>query len=233
MKNKINIAIDGFSSCGKSTLAKQLANYLQYIYIDTGAMYRAVTLYAMNNSLINQTQLNKEKIINSLQKIEIDFKYNPQTKTSDTYLNGQNVENKIRSIEVSNLVSEISQIAEVRKMMVNIQQEISKNKGVVMDGRDIGTVVMPNAEIKLFMTASSEIRATRRFEEIKAKGENTSYQEILENVNKRDYLDQNRKESPLIQAPDAIVLDNSILTINDQFNIVIDIVKNKTVLLKW
>jgi cytidylate kinase len=232
MKNKINIAIDGFSSCGKSTLAKQLANYLQYIYIDTGAMYRAVTLYAMNNSLINQTQLNKEKIINSLQKIEIDFKYNPQTKTSDTYLNGQNVENKIRSIEVSNLVSEISQIAEVRKMMVNIQQEISKNKGVVMDGRDIGTVVMPNAEIKLFMTASSEIRATRRFEEIKAKGENTSYQEILENVNKRDYLDQNRKESPLIQAPDAIVLDNSILTINDQFNIVIDIVKNKTVLLK-
>jgi cytidylate kinase len=232
MKNKINIAIDGFSSCGKSTLAKQLANYLKYIYIDTGAMYRAVTLYAMNNSLINQTQLNKEKIINSLQKIEIDFKYNPQTKTSDTYLNGQNVENKIRSIEVSNLVSEISQIAEVRKMMVNIQQEISKNKGVVMDGRDIGTVVMPNAEIKLFMTASSEIRATRRFEEIKAKGENTSYQEILENVNKRDYLDQNRKESPLIQAPDAIVLDNSILTINDQFNIVIDIVKNKTVLLK-
>ena len=227
MNNKINIAVDGFSSCGKSTLAKQLAQHLQYIYLDTGAMYRTVTLYAMNNNIISISHFNKNEIIKKLDEINISFKYNEQTKSSDAYLNNINVENTIRSIEVSNLVSEISQIAEVRQKMVKLQQEISKNKGVVMDGRDIGTVVIPDAEIKLFMTASAEIRAKRRFEELTTKGEKVSYKEIYDNITKRDYLDQNRKESPLIQADDAIVLDNSKYTIQEQFDYVLKLVNEK------
>ena len=227
MNKKINIAVDGFSSCGKSTLAKQLAQHLQYIYLDTGAMYRTVTLYAMNNNIISTSHFNKKELIEKLDEINISFKYNEQTKASDAYLNGENVENKIRSIEVSNLVSEISQIKEVRQKMVALQQEIAKNKGVVMDGRDIGTVVIPDAEIKLFMTASAEIRAQRRYDELKAKGEDVSYQEIYENITKRDYLDQNREESPLMQADDAIVLDNSKYTIQEQFDFVLKLVDEK------
>jgi len=227
MNKKINIAVDGFSSCGKSTLAKQLAQHLQYIYLDTGAMYRTVTLYAMNNNIISSSYFNNNELIEKLDEINISFKYNEQTKASDAYLNGENVENKIRSIEVSNLVSEISQIKEVRQKMVALQQEIAKNKGVVMDGRDIGTVVIPDAEIKLFMTASAEIRAQRRYDELTAKGEDVSYQEIYENITKRDFLDQNRKESPLMQAADAIVLDNSKYTIEEQFNFVLKLINEK------
>ena len=227
MNNKINIAVDGFSSCGKSTLAKQLAQHLQYIYLDTGAMYRTVTLYAMNNNIISTSHFNKVELIEKLNEINISFKYNEQSKASDAYLNNENVENTIRSIDVSNLVSEISQIAEVRQKMVALQQEISKNKGVVMDGRDIGTVVIPDAEIKLFMTASAEIRAQRRFDELTAKGEEVSFQEIYDNITKRDYLDQNRKESPLVQADDAIVLDNSKYTIQEQFDFVLKLVDEK------
>ena len=227
MNNKINIAVDGFSSCGKSTLAKQLAQHLQYIYLDTGAMYRTVTLYAMNNNIISTTHFNKAELIEKLNDINISFKYNQQTKASDAYLNNENVENTIRSIEVSNLVSEISQIKEVRLKMVALQQEIAKNKAVVMDGRDIGTVVIPDAEIKLFMTASVEIRAQRRFDELTAKGEEVSYKEIFDNITKRDYLDQNRKESPLVQANDAIVLDNSKYTIQEQFDFVLKLVDEK------
>ncbi len=227
MTNKINIAVDGFSSCGKSTLAKQLAQYLQYIYLDTGAMYRTVTLFAMQNNIISPSHFNKNTLIKKLDEINISFKYNEQTKASDAYLNNENVENIIRSIEVSNLVSEISQIKQVRQKMVALQQEIAKNKGVVMDGRDIGTVVIPDAEIKLFMTASAEIRAQRRFDELTAKGEKVSYKEIFDNITKRDYLDQNREESPLIQANDAIVLDNSKYTIQEQFNFVLKLVNEK------
>ncbi len=227
MNNKINIAVDGFSSCGKSTLAKQLAQHLQYIYLDTGAMYRTVTLYAMNNNIISTTHFNKAELIEKLNDVNISFKYNQQTKASDAYLNNENVENIIRSIDVSNLVSEISQIKEVRQKMVALQQEIAKNKAVVMDGRDIGTVVIPDAEIKLFMTASVEIRAQRRFDELTDKGEEVSYQEIYDNITKRDYLDQNRKESPLVQADDAIVLDNSKYTIKEQFDFVLKLVDEK------
>ena len=224
---KINIAVDGFSSCGKSTLAKQLAKHLKYKYIDTGAMYRAVTLYAINNKLISANNINKNEIINKLNNINIDFKYNNESKNSDTYLNGKNVEKIIRSIEVSDLVSEISQIAEVRHKMVGLQQEISKTKGVVMDGRDIGTVVMPDAEIKLFMTASVEIRAKRRYDELIEKNEDISYKEIFDNISKRDYLDQNRTESPLVKANDAIILDNSKYTIEEQFNFVLKLINKK------
>ena len=227
MNNKINIAVDGFSSCGKSTLAKQLAKHLKYIYLDTGAMYRVVTLYAMRNGIISISEFNKQRLVNELNNINISFKYNTETESSDTYLNDENVENKIRLIDVSNLVSEISQVLEVRQEMVRLQQQISKNKGVVMDGRDIGTVVIPDAEIKLFMTASADIRAQRRFDELTAKGETVSYKEIFDNITKRDYLDQNRKESPLVQADDAIVLDNSKYTIKEQFDFVLKLVGEK------
>lgn len=227
MNNKINIAVDGFSSCGKSTLAKQLAQHLHFIYLDTGAMYRAVTLYAMNNEIISTSHFNKKELVDSLNNIKISFKYNTKTEASDTYLNNENIEKEIRSIQVSNLVSEISQIAEVRQEMVRIQQQISENKGVVMDGRDIGTVVIPDAEIKLFMTASADIRAQRRFDELTAKGEKVSYKEIYDNITKRDYLDQNRKESPLVQANDAIVLDNTKYTIEEQFNFVLKLIDEK------
>jgi cytidylate kinase len=221
---KINIAIDGFSSCGKSTLAKKLAEHLNYIYLDTGAMYRCVTLYAVNNGIISNNHFDKEKLKNELNNIKIDFKLNPKTKKAEAHLNGKNVEQKIRSIEISNLVSEISQLPEVRKKMVALQQKIAENKGVVMDGRDIGTVVLPNAELKLFMTASPKIRAERRYKEMLEKGENVNFNEILENINKRDYLDQNRSESPLKKAKDAIELDNSKYTIKQEFDIVLNLI---------
>ena len=229
MKNKVNIAIDGFSSCGKSTMAKEIAKHYEYIYVDTGAMYRAVTLFAIDTSLIDTNNFDKAGLLSKLDGIKIDFKYNKVDFKSDVILNGVNVENEIRSLNVSNLVSEVSQLVEVRTKMVLHQQEIAKNKGVVMDGRDIASVVLPNAEVKIFMTASPEIRAERRYKELIAKGDKVSLKEIIDNVNKRDYLDQNRKESPLIQVDDAIVLDNTNIGIEEQFNRAIEII-NKVIL---
>jgi cytidylate kinase len=225
MQNKINIAIDGFSSCGKSTLAKQLAKELKYIYVDTGAMYRAITLFAIENQYISTTNFDKQGLIKQLNNIKLNFEYNDIESKSDIILNGRNIENKIRSLEVSNLVSEISQLAKVRQKMVKQQVEISKNKGVVMDGRDIGSVVLSNAELKLFMTATPEIRAERRYKELIEKGEKVELKEIIENINKRDYLDQNRTESPLIQAKDAIILDNTNVNQEEQFKVALNLAK--------
>jgi len=224
---KITIAIDGFSSTGKSTVAKQLAKALGYIYVDSGAMYRAVTLYAMQNKLIDENSFNKDQLIAQLKDIEITFKFNEKLGFAEVYLNGQNVEKKIRTLEVSQYVSLVSTLSEVRKQLVKLQKEFGMHKGVVMDGRDIGTVVFPEAELKLFMTASTEIRAKRRFKELLGKGENVSFDDILENVKSRDYIDSTRKDSPLIKANDAIEIDNSELTLEQQFNIVLSLAKEK------
>jgi cytidylate kinase len=215
---KIIIAIDGHSSCGKSTLSKQLAHKLQYSYVDSGSMYRAVTLYALRNNLIKDGKVDVPGLISQLSTIFISFKYNPSEHKSDTYLNGENVEAEIRGLEVSNSVSPVAVIKEVREAMVKIQKELGKEKGIVMDGRDIGTVVYPDAELKIFMTASPEIRARRRFEELVGKGADVSYEEILKNVEGRDFIDQNREVSPLKKADDSIVLDNSNLTRNEQLD---------------
>ena len=196
--NKITIAIDGFSSTGKSTVAKQLAAALGYIYVDSGAMYRAVTLYAMQNKLIDDKSFDKEQLIEQLNDIEIAFQINKVTGNAEVYLNGQNVEKEIRSLEVSQFVSQVSAIKEIRHQLVKQQKLFGKNKGVVMDGRDIGTVVFPEAELKLFMTASADIRAKRRYQELLQKGDKVSYDEVLENVKSRDYLDSTRKDSPLV-----------------------------------
>jgi len=224
---KITIAIDGFSSTGKSTVAKQLAKALGYIYVDSGAMYRAVTLYAMQNKLIDKDSFNKEQLVAQLKDIEITFKFNEKAGFAEVYLNGQNVENEIRTLEVSQFVSCVSTISQVRQQLVKIQKEFGKHKGVVMDGRDIGTVVFPDAELKLFMTASAEIRTKRRFNELLGKGENVSFDDILENVKSRDLMDSTRKDSPLIKAEDAIEIDNSEMTLEQQFNKVLSLAKNK------
>jgi len=224
---KITIAIDGFSSTGKSTVAKQLAKALGYIYVDSGAMYRAVTLYAMQNKLINKDSFNKEQLITQLKDIEITFKFNEKLGFAEVYLNGQNVEKKIRTLEVSQFVSRVSTLSQVRQQLVKLQKEFGKHKGVVMDGRDIGTVVFPKAELKLFMTASTEIRAKRRFNELLGKGEHVSFEDILENVKSRDYMDSTRKDSPLIKAKDAIEIDNSEMTLEQQFNNVLSLAKEK------
>jgi len=225
---KITIAIDGYSSCGKSTLAKALASKLGYAYIDSGAMYRAVTLFAIKHGYIKNNEINQSAIIHNLDKINIWFKYNPQTKVSETYLNGVNVEKEIRQLEVSNFVSKVSAIKEVRKKMVAIQQEMGRDKGVVMDGRDIGTTVFPNAELKLFMTADPQIRAQRRLFELKSKGEQVTLEEIAKNLEKRDYDDT--KESPLVKAKDAILFDNSDLTQVEQLEYVLKLIKDYTTL---
>jgi len=214
---KITIAIDGFSSTGKSTLAKELAKALNYSYADTGAMYRSVALYAMQNNIYKNGLLNKEALIAALPKINITFKYDAEKNLNTTYLNGENVEELIRGIQVSNKVSEVATIPPVRRALVNQQKEMGKNKCVVMDGRDIGTVVFPDAELKIFMTADSKIRANRRFDELKAKGDNVSFQEIFDNLEQRDNDDRNRLDSPLLQAEDAVVLDNSNISQNEQF----------------
>ncbi len=213
---KITIAIDGFSSCGKSTMAKDLAREIGYIYIDSGAMYRAVTLYCMQNQIIEGEHIDVEKLKKHINDIHITFQLNPETGRPDTYLNGKNVENEIRTMEVSSKVSLISAIDFVRTAMVAEQQKMGEQKGIVMDGRDIGTTVFPNAELKIFVTASPEIRAQRRYDELKEKGMNANFDEILENVKQRDYIDQNREVSPLKQADDALLLDNSNLTIEQQ-----------------
>ncbi|MCH7523648.1 MAG: (d)CMP kinase [Bacteroidetes bacterium] len=215
--NKITIAIDGFSSTGKSTIAKQLAKTLDYIYVDTGAMYRAVTLYAMQNDFISDDSFLINDLVLQLHNINLSFKFNPSLGFSEMYLNGKNVEKEIRTMEVSNFVSAVSTVPEVRNRLVKQQQEIGKNSAVVMDGRDIGTVVFPNAELKIFMNASPKIRAQRRYDELIKRGENISFEEVLKNVNKRDYIDSHRKSSPLIKAEDAIEIDNSNLSLEEQF----------------
>lgn len=216
MEKKITIAIDGFSSCGKSTMAKDLAKELGYVYVDSGAMYRAVTLYAMQHNLIENGIIKIDDLENEMKNIHITFRFNQETKKPDTYLNGVLVEDEIRRLEVSNNVSPIAAIPFVRKALVMMQQELGKEKGIVMDGRDIGTVVFPDAELKIFVTASPEVRAQRRFDELKAKGDSVDFNAILENVKLRDHIDQTREESPLKQAGDALVLDNSNISIEEQ-----------------
>ena len=213
---KITIAIDGFSSCGKSTMAKDLAREVGYIYIDSGAMYRAVTLYSIENGIFDGDVIDTEKLKKAIKDIQISFRPNPETGRPDTYLNGVNVENKIRSMEVSSKVSPISTLDFVREAMVAQQQAMGNEKGIVMDGRDIGTTVFPDAELKIFVTATPEIRAQRRYDELKAKGQEASFDEILENVKQRDYIDQNREVSPLRKAEDALLLDNTDLSIEEQ-----------------
>nr|WP_320059703.1 (d)CMP kinase [uncultured Bacteroides sp.] len=213
---KITIAIDGFSSCGKSTMAKDLAKKIGYIYIDSGAMYRAITLYSIENKLINNEQIKITELKQHIKDIHISFQIDPNTQQPNTYLNGTNVENKIRSMDVSSKVSPISTLDFVREAMVKQQQTMGKAKGIVMDGRDIGTTVFPDAELKIFVTASAEIRAQRRYDELKAKGQDASFEEILKNVRERDFIDQNREISPLRKADDAILLDNSKMTIQQQ-----------------
>lgn len=220
---KIIIAIDGHSSTGKSTVAKELAEKLDYTYIDTGAMYRAVSLFALELGCVENEVINKEKLLENLDKISITFQKNNETNKKETYLNQKNVEKKIRSLEVSSLVSHIASIAEVRKLLVHQQQLMGTEKGVVMDGRDIGTVVFPEAELKLFMTASAEVRATRRFEELQNNSEEVTYKEVLQNVEERDYLDSTREDSPLIKAADAHLIDNSKLTREEQLKIIVNL----------
>lgn len=224
MDKKITIAIDGFSSTGKSTLAKQIAAHLGYAYVDTGAMYRAVTLYAMENNFISATHLDRQGLIAKLPEIKLEFRFSPEAGFGEMYLNGRNVEKQIRTLEVSNKVSRIAEISEVRARLVEQQQHMGENKGVVMDGRDIGTVVFPNAELKLFMTASTETRAQRRFEELTQKGETVTFEEVLQNVQQRDHIDSNRDDSPLIQAVDAIAIDNSELSKDEQFELVLGMI---------
>ncbi len=227
MSKKITIAIDGFSSTGKSTLAKQLAKRLGYIYVDTGAMYRAVTLYAMEQKYISENIFLPQKLISDLSKIKLSFLFNETLGFAEMFLNGRNVEQKIRTLEVSTYVSKVAAISEVRKKLVGAQQEMGKNKGVVMDGRDIGTVVFPNAEMKLFMVASAEKRAERRYKELTDKGDVVSYEAILQNVIERDQLDTTRKDSPLKKAPDAIEFDNSEMGLKAQFKEVLNLVKTR------
>lgn len=214
---KITIAIDGFSSSGKSTMAKDLAKEIGYIYIDSGAMYRAVTLYCIQNHFfIEDNKINTAELKKQIDKIHITFQINTETLRPDTFLNGENVEKKIRTMEVSSKVSPVSTIGFVREAMVAQQQAMGQAKGIVMDGRDIGTTVFPDAELKIFVTASPEIRAQRRYEELKEKGMEADYNEILDNVKSRDYIDQNREVSPLKRAEDALLLDNSHMTIAEQ-----------------
>ena len=224
---KIIVAIDGHSSCGKSTIAKAVAARFGYALIDSGAMYRAVTLFALRQKMMVGGQVKTNELINALPNIKIEFRHNPVFQKSDTYLNGENVEEEIRQLTVSQNVSPVAAIAEVRAAMVYLQKEMGKNKAIVMDGRDIGTVVFPDAELKLFVTASAEIRAKRRFDELTAKGDAVSYEEILENVQRRDHIDSTREASPLRKADDALVLDNSSMTREEQLEWVIEKVEER------
>jgi cytidylate kinase len=222
---KIIIAIDGFSSTGKSTIAKQLAKRLGYVYVDTGAMYRAVALFAMEKGYINKEFFDTQALINDLPAIRLQFKYNEVLAFAEMFLNDENVENTIRTLEVSQYVSRIAEISEVRAKLVEQQQKMGQERGIVMDGRDIGTVVFPDAEVKIFMNSSAETRAKRRFEELIEKGQNVSYQDVLKNVQERDYIDSNREDSPLIIAKDAIEIDNSKLDKDQQFEQVLKLVQ--------
>lgn len=215
---KIIIAIDGFSSCGKSTFAKAIARRLGYIFIDTGAMYRAVTFYALEHGAIRSGMVDEDAVVRLLPEICIDFRFNPERGASDIYVNGDRVEGKIRTIEVSNCVSAVSSIGAVRSKLVAMQQEMGRKRGIVMDGRDIGTTVFPDAELKIFMTADPAVRAQRRYDELTAKGEQVSYDEILQNVLSRDKADMERAISPLRRADAAVVLDNSRMTVEEQLS---------------
>ena len=214
---KITIAIDGYSSTGKSTIAKQVAKDLGYIYVDSGAMYRAVTYYALQNGFIHEHAFKVDDFVKELHNIELKFKFNPDLGFAEMYLNGKNVERAIRTMEVSSFVSTVSAVPEVRSQLVRQQQKMGKDKGIVMDGRDIGTVVFPDAELKIFMTASPEVRAQRRFEELIKRGDKVNFDEVLKNVQERDYIDSHREDSPLVKADGAIEIDNSELTLNEQY----------------
>lgn len=230
MNNKITIAIDGFSSTGKSTVAKRLAKDLGYVYVDTGAMYRAVTLFVMRKVFITENGVNVEAIERSLPFIGLKFKFDEKLGHGEIYLNNENVEEEIRLMQVSNNVSKVAAIPSVREMLVKQQQDMGREKGVVMDGRDIGTVVFPDAELKIFMTASSEKRAQRRFKELTDKGVDVTYEEILHNVEERDHLDTTREDSPLIKAEDAVELDNSNLGLEEQYEKVLKLAKDRIAL---
>tara|TARA_R110002073_G_scaffold297764_2_gene464092 strand:- start:11326 stop:12021 length:696 start_codon:yes stop_codon:yes gene_type:complete len=227
MSHKITIAIDGFSSTGKSTIAKELANRLGYIYVDSGAMYRAMTLFAMNCNYISTTDFDVDSLVANLNEANLKFEYNPSLGYAEMILNGINVEKEIRTLAVSNLVSKVSAISEVRRKLVIIQKEIGKEKGVVMDGRDIGTVVFTDAELKIFMTSSAKTRAQRRYDELIEKGQQVSYDEVYQNVVERDHIDTTRKDSPLVKAQDAIEIDNSDLTKEQQFKMILNLVEEK------
>lgn len=224
---KITIAIDGYSSTGKSTLAKQLAAYLNYVYVDSGSMYRAITLFALQEGLIGDGFFHKEELITRLPEVAISFRHNPETGMAEVTLNNRLVEQDIRTLYVSQFVSKIAEVPQVRKKLVQLQQELGKHKGVVMDGRDIGTVVFPDAELKIFMTASAEERAKRRYEELLQKGEQIDYEAVLKNVQERDHIDSTRNDSPLIKAADAIEIDNTHTTIDDQFHTVLQLAKDR------
>jgi cytidylate kinase len=228
LNKKITIAIDGFSSTGKSTLAKQLANRLGYVYVDTGAMYRAIALFAMQNGYIDSENFDKESLIKSLPSIRLHFRYNPELGFAEMYLNNSNVEKEIRTIEVSSFVSKVAEIAEVRAKLVEQQKEMGQEKGIVMDGRDIGTVVFPDAELKIFMTASAATRAKRRYDELMQKGDSVTFEAVFQNVEERDYIDTHRENSPLVAAEDAIEIDNSHLTREEQFEVVLGLVNEVT-----
>ena len=227
MTKKITIAIDGFSSTGKSTVAKQLAKELGYVYVDTGAMYRAVTLYAMNNSMITENSFDKGALIEKLPSVDLKFIFDENLGFAAIYLNGENVEEEIRKMDVSNNVSKVASVSEVRQKLVSLQKVMGEEKGIVMDGRDIGTVVFPNAELKIFMTASPEERAGRRFKELEEKGDKVSYEEVLKNVVDRDHMDTTREDSPLVMADDAIEIDNSFITKEEQFDIILALAREK------
>ena len=224
---KITIAIDGFSSTGKSTLAKQLADWLGYIYVDTGAMYRAVTLFAMQQGFISQRKVNQVALENSLKDISIDFKKNQSTEAAEVFLNGMNVEKQIRTLAVSEHVSVVAAISAVRSKLVSQQQKLGHNKGVVMDGRDIATVVFPEAELKIFLDAAASTRAQRRYKELTDKGDKVSLKDVLKNVLERDRIDSTRKDSPLVKAKDAIVIDNSHMNLEDQFHVILQLAKDR------
>lgn len=224
MSKIIIIAIDGFSSTGKSTIAKLIAKKYNYIYVDSGAMYRAVTLFAKENNFVGNDFLDTEQLIFNLKQISLSFKFNESLGFSEMYLNNKNVEKEIRSLEISQLVSKVSAISEVRKKLVSEQQLMGLDKGVVMDGRDIGTVVFPKAELKLFMTASADKRASRRYKELTERGDNVQYDDILFNVQERDKLDSTREDSPLVKAKNAIEFDNSNMEIHEQFEKICDLV---------
>ena len=227
MDKRITVAIDGFSSTGKSTIAKQLASKLGYVYVDSGAMYRAMTLFSMQKGYISSSQFCVQDLIDNLDNASLEFIYNETLGFAEMYLNDVNVEKSIRSLEVSNLVSKVSAIPEVRKKLVAIQKEIGKNKAVVMDGRDIGSVVFTDAELKIFMTSSAEARAQRRYDELIEKGEKVSYQDVFTNVVERDRVDTSRKDSPLVKADGAIEIDNSQLSKEKQFEIILKLVEEK------
>lgn len=224
-QHKIIIAIDGFSSTGKSTVAKQLAKKLGFVYIDSGAMYRAITYYAMIHGFISKNDFDVDGLIAKLDDIDVSFIFNKDLGFAEVYLNGENVEREIRTLEVSNFVSKVSAIPEVRKQLVKQQHQMGLQKGIVMDGRDIGTVVFPNAELKLFMTASAKTRALRRYDELKAKGEKVSFEDVLKNVQERDHIDSTRDDSPLYKADDAIEIDNSNMSLQEQFDKILGLVK--------